>query len=106
MENAMMPNTAQAKMEQAIATLARELPELSVREACTRIGWLRRQAVLEGFTPTAVLADGLADALTREGRAAPVQSWLDALAIAAGCGTGTPDTAPALLASIGVRFAA
>ncbi len=96
---------AQADLEQAIGALARDIRRLDTEEACARIARLRRQAARDGFLPAATMADGLADALRRQGRAAPLQSWLDALAMAAGCG-GAPDATPALLATIGVRFAA
>ncbi|WP_294389746.1 hypothetical protein [uncultured Sphingomonas sp.] len=99
-------NTAQANLQQAVAALARDLPQLDTQDACARIAWLRREAMLEGFTPAVVMADGLADALKRDRRRTPVAAWLDALTLAAGCGRGTPDTAPALLASVGVRYAA
>jgi hypothetical protein len=102
----MGPNGKQVALEQSIAALARDLPRMTIKEACARIAWLRREATRDGFLPMAVMADGLSDALTRHGRAAPLQNWLDALSTAAGCGTGNDDTADVLLASVGVRFAA
>jgi hypothetical protein len=102
----MDPNGAQAHLERAIAALARDIAGLDTRDACARIAWLRREAVAEGFLPAAAMADGLAEALQRQGRATPVKTWLDALTLAAGCGAGTPETTPALLATVGVRFAA
>jgi hypothetical protein len=102
----MQADTARTGLEEAIAALARDIRRLTTDDACARIGRLRRQAVAHGYLPTAAMADGLADALRRDGRAAPLQSWLDALSLAAGCGTGSPDTTPALFATVGVRFAA
>jgi hypothetical protein len=100
----MEPLKAQADLEQAIVALARDLPQLAVRDACTRLDWLRRQAMLEGFVPAAVLADGFAQAITRQGRNAPFRTWLDALSVAATCGRDNADIGPLLLATIGVRF--
>jgi hypothetical protein len=102
----MEPNKARTNLEQAIAALARDLPQLATKDACTRLAWLRRQAVLEGFIPTAILADGFASAITREGRATPIATWLDALSMAAGCGADNEDAGSLLLATVGVRFAA
>jgi hypothetical protein len=100
----MEPLKAQADLEQAIVALARDLPQLAVRDACTRLDWLRRQAMLEGFVLAAVLADGFAQAITRQGRNAPFRTWLDALSVAATCGRDNADIGPLLLATIGVRF--
>jgi hypothetical protein len=101
----MESNKAQAGLERAIASLARDLPGLPTGEACARIAQLKRAAVLEGFLPTAELADGLARALRRQGRRAPIASWLDALAAAAGCGTADAGVSTLLMATVGVRFA-
>lgn len=102
----MQQDQARHPLEQAVATLAREMPNLSQDEACTRIAWLRRQAVAEGFMPTAMVAEGLSDAIRREGRQAPIAVWLDALGVAAGCGVGPAEVASTLLATVQVRFAA
>jgi hypothetical protein len=101
----MKPEGAQAEFERAIVALARDLPRMAPKEACARLAWLKRQAVLEGFAPTAVLADGLADAIQREGRNVPFNTWLDALTLAAGCGSENSEAGPLLLATVGVRFA-
>ena len=93
-------------LEQTVAALARELPGMSREDACARLAWLRRQAVTEGATPTAMLADGLSSAITREGARVPLATWLDALSIAAGCGSDDGEAGPLLLATVGVRFAA
>lgn len=102
----MEPNKACTNLEQAVAALARELPRLATKDACARLGVLKRQAVLEGFLPTAVLADGLSHAITCDGRKVPLAIWIDALSAAAGCGANNPQAGPLLLATIGVRFAA
>jgi hypothetical protein len=102
----MEPNTGRAELERSIVALARELPQLDSKTACTRLAWLRREAVLAGYTPTAVLADGLAAAIRRDGAAMSYAPWLDALSIAAGCDRDDEAAGPVLLASVGVRFAA
>jgi len=102
----MEPEQARTELERSVATLARDLPGMTTRDACARLDYLRRQALLEGFMPTAVLADGLASAITRQGRNVPLGTWLDALTLAAGCGAENGDAGPLLLATIGVRFAA
>lgn len=102
----MEPHKAQTELEQVITALARDLPRLASKDACARLAMLKRQAVLEGFLPTAVLADGLASAISRDGRNVPLATWLDALTLAAGCGVGNDEAGPLLLATIGVRFAA
>lgn len=94
-----------AELERSIAALARDLPRMASRDACTRLAWLKRQAVLEGFTPAAMIADGLASAIERQGRNVPLKTWLDALSIAAGCGAENSEAGPLLLATVGVRFA-
>ena len=100
----MKPEGAQAEFERAIFALAQDLPRMAPKEACARLAWLKRQAVLECFAPTAVLADGFADAIQREGRNAPINTWLDALRLAAGCGSENSEAGPLLLATVGVRF--
>jgi len=95
---------AQADFEQAIVALARDLPKMAIKDACTRLDWLRRQATLEGFAPAAMLADGFAEAITRHGRNTPTRTWLDALSVAASCGRGNAEVGPLLLATVGVRF--
>ncbi|HWI86052.1 MAG TPA: hypothetical protein VNT42_07005 [Sphingomonas sp.] len=95
----------QGKFEHAVAMLARDLPRMRTADACARLGWLKRQAVLEGYLPTAMLADGLASAITRDGRNVPLRTWLDALSLAAGFGAHNDDAGPLLLATVGVRFA-
>jgi hypothetical protein len=102
----MASNEQQLGIERAVAALACDLPRIGMAEASARIARLRRQAVADGFLPTAMMADGLADALDRHGRAAPLQTWLDALATAAGFGKAGAELADVLLASVGVRFAA
>lgn len=100
----MEPLKAQADLEQAIVALARDLPKMAMKDACTRLDWLRRQATLEGFLPAAMLADGFANAITRQGQNAPFRTWLDALTVAATCGRDNDDIGPLLLATVGVRF--
>jgi hypothetical protein len=100
----MEPVKAQTDFEQAIVALAHDLPKMAIKDACTRLDWLRRQATLEGFVPAAMLADGFANAITKQGRNAPVRSWLDALSMAASCGRDNADAGPLLLATVGVRF--
>jgi len=100
----MEPQQAQTDLEQAIVALARDLPKMAMKDACTRLDWLRRQAMLEGFVPAAMLADGFANAITRQGRSAPLRTWLDALSVAATCGRDNADIGPLLLATVGVRF--
>ena len=51
-----------------------------------------------------MLADGFANAITRQGRSAPFGTWLDALSVAATCGRENADVGPLLLATVGVRF--
>lgn len=99
----MEPNKS---LEEAVAALAHDLPRLQPKDACARLAWLRRRAAREGATPTAMLADGLASAITREGVLVPLSTWLDALSIAAGCGAENDGAGPLLLATVGVRFAA
>jgi len=100
----MEPHKAQTDLEQAIVALAHDLPQMAIKDACTRLDWLRRQAMLEGFVPAAMLADGFAHAITRQGRNAPFRAWLDALSVAATCGRDNADLGSLLLATIGVRF--
>jgi hypothetical protein len=100
----MEPVKAQADFEQAIVALAHDLPKMAIKDACTRLDWLRRQATLEGFLPAAMLADGFANAITKQGQNAPYRSWLDALSMAASCGRDNVDAGPLLLATVGVRF--
>ena len=100
----MEPQQAQTDLEQAIVALARDLPKMAMKDACTRLDWLRRQAMLEGFAPAAMLADGFANAITRQGRSAPLRTWLDALSVAATCGRDSADIGPLLLATVGARF--
>ena len=100
----MEPN--RAELEQAVAALARDLPGMAPEDACARLSWLKRQAVIEGAAPAAMLADGLASAITRDGRKVPLATWLDALSVAAVCGPDNAEAGPLLLATIGVRFAA
>ena len=102
----MKPEQAQTNLEQAIVALARDLPKLAPKEACARLGWLKRQAVQEGAFPAAMVAAGLASAITLQGRNVPLKTWLDALAVAAGCGPENSEAGPLLLATVGVRFAA
>ncbi len=102
----MEPMTARVELEQAIAALAGDLPRMTPKDACVRLDWLRRQAVLHGFVPAAVLADGLADAIARQGWTVPLRPWLDALTMAAHCGADGAETGALLLATVGVRFAA
>jgi hypothetical protein len=96
----------QAELERSIVALARDLPALDGKTACSRLAWLRRQATQAGLLPTALLADGLAAAIRRDGTAVPFGPWLEALAVAAGCDGEDAAAAPVLLASVGVRFAA
>ncbi len=100
----MEPVKAQTDFEQAIVALARDLPKLAIKDACTRLDWLRRQAILEGIVPAAILADSFAHAITRQGRSAPFRTWLDALSIAVTHGRENADIGPVLLATVGVRF--
>ena len=102
----MEPEQAQANLERSVAALARDLPGMAPKDACKRLDYLRRQALLEGFAPAAVLADGLANEITRNGRNVLLSSWLDALALAANCGAENAEASPLLLATVGVRFAA
>ena len=102
----MKPEQAQTNLEQAIVALARDLPKLAPKEACARLGWLKRQAVQEGAFPAAMVAAGLSSAITLQGRNVPLKTWLDALAVAAGCGPENSEAGPLLLATVGVRFAA
>jgi hypothetical protein len=101
----MEPNRARTELERSVAALARDLPGMAAKDACARLDYLRRQALLEGAEPAAVLADGLASAITREGRCVPLGTWLDALVLAAGCGAENSEAGPLLLATVGVRFA-
>ncbi len=101
----MKPGKAQADFEQAVAALARDLPGMAPKDACIRLAWLRRQAAHEGLRPAAMLADGLASAITRDGAATPLRTWLDALTLAAWCRTDDDAAGAAILATIGVRFA-
>lgn len=100
----MEPLKAQADFEQAVVALARDLPKMAIKDACMRLDWLRRQAVMEGFGPAAMLADGFANAISRQGHSAPLRTWLDALSVAATCGRDNADIGPLLLATVGVRF--
>ena len=100
----MEPQQAQTDLERAIVALARDLPRMAMKDACTRLDWLRRQAMLEGVVPAAMLADGFANAITRQGRSAPFRTWLDALSVAAACGRDNAEIGPLLLATVGVRF--
>ena len=102
----MKPDQAQTELERSVADLAHDLPGMTAKDACARLDYLRRQALLEGFVPAAVLADGLASAITRHGRNIPLGTWIDALTMAAGCGAENEGVGPLLLATIGVRFAA
>jgi len=95
----------QAELGREIAALARDFARLGTGEACTRIAGLGRRAALAGFAPAAALADGLRHAISEDRRATPLGAWLDALTLAAGCGKGDAQTAPTLLATIGVRLA-
>ena len=45
----MEPKKAQAELEGAVVALARELPGMAPKDACARLAWLKRQAVIEGF---------------------------------------------------------
>lgn len=67
----MEPQKAQTDLEQAIVALAHDLPKMAIKEVCTRLDWLRRQAMLEGIVPAAMLADGFAHAITRQGTTRP-----------------------------------
>jgi hypothetical protein len=100
----MQATQAGQTLDDAIAALSRDIRSLNMEDACARIAWLRRDAVKNGHMPAAAMADGLADALRREGSATPLQSWLDALAMAVGC-REIPNATSALFASIGVRYA-
>lgn len=102
----MKPDKAQTNLEQAIGALARDLPKLAPKDACARLGWLKRQAVQEGAFPAAMVAAGLASAITLQGRKVHLKTWLDALSVAAGCGPENSEAGPLLLATVGVRFAA
>ena len=102
----MEPGRAQAEFQQVVAVFAQELPRLMPKEACARLDWLRRQALLAGMIPTAVLADGLSSAITRDGGKVPLATWIEALSIAVTCGADDVEAGPLLLATVGVRFAA
>ena len=95
----------QAELGREIAALARDLARLGTVEACARVAGLGRRAASAGFAPAATLADGLRHALSEDRRGTPLGPWLDALVLAAGCGKGDAQTAPTLLATIGVRLA-
>jgi len=95
----------QAELGREIAALAGDLGRLGTVEACARVGGLARRAALAGFAPAAALADGLRHAISEDHRGTPLGPWLDALAVAAGCGKGDAQTAPTLFATIGVRLA-
>jgi hypothetical protein len=101
----MEPKKAQVELEGAVVALARELPGMAPKDACARLAWLKRQAVIEGFVPTAMLAEGLADAIQQDGRNVPLRTWLDALTLAVDCGPENAGAGPLLLATVGVRFA-
>jgi hypothetical protein len=100
----MQATQADPTLDDAIAALSRDIRSLPTEDACARIAWLRHHAMQDGHMPAAAMADGLADALRREGSATPLQSWLDALAMAVGC-RGLPNATAALFASVGVRYA-
>jgi hypothetical protein len=102
----MKSDKVQSNLEQAIGALARDLPAMAPKDACARLGWLKRQAVQAGAFPAAMVAAGLASAITLQGRNVPLKTWLDALAVAAGCGPEDSEAGPLLLATVGVRFAA
>jgi hypothetical protein len=95
----------QGELGREIAALARDLARLGTVEACARIALLRRRAALAGFAPAVALADGFGKAISEDRRATPLGLWLDALTLAAGCGVGDAQTAPTLLATVGVRMA-
>jgi hypothetical protein len=95
----------QVELGREIAALARDLARLGTTEACARITLLGRRAAQAGFTPAAALADGLRKAISEDRRATPLGLWFDALTLAAGCGAGDAQTAPTLLATVGVRMA-
>lgn len=88
-----------------IAALQAELPSLSLDRLMQRIGEIRGTARLHGLSAVAGVAAELANAIGRDGRAALIRPYLDALREACGCAPGDENAVRALLASISVRFA-
>jgi len=96
---------ATARLCTRIATLQTDLPALSIDRLMQRVGEIRGTARLHGLTAVMGVAAELASAIARDGRAALIRPYLEALREACGCAPGDENAVHALLASISVRLA-
>jgi hypothetical protein len=94
-----------AALRARVSLIGRDLRRLSMRELCGRVDEIRSTARVHDLPAAAGIAAGLSDAIARDGRAALIHPYLDALREACGCARGDAAATQALLASISVRLA-
>lgn len=87
-----------------IGDLERDLPALSMGDLGRRVDAIRAGGRGGDYPALAEVASGLSEALARDGRAALVRPYLQAMREACGCARGDGNAVHALLASIGVRL--
>ena len=94
-----------AELRGRIDRIDREARTTSVRELCQRVAAIGNIARASGMLPLARLAGSLAEALLRDGRAASVRTWTEAMRESIGHDAQDEATARIFLASVGVRLA-
>ncbi len=93
-----------AELRGRIDRIDREARMLSLRDLCSRVAAIGNIARATGMLPLARLAGSLADALLRDGRAATIRTWTDAMRESIGQDVQDEATARLVLASVGVRL--
>lgn len=83
--------------------LGREFRHLSINEIVRRADALRHLGWAHGLASVSQLAGGLTDAVSRDGRAAIIPSYLQSLRDAAWC--DSHDAGEVLMAAVSVRLA-
>lgn len=94
-----------AELRGRVDRIDREARALSIRELCHRVAAIGIIARSVGLLPLARLAGSLAEALARDGRAASVRTWTEAMRESIGHDAQDEATAGLFLASVGVRVA-
>jgi hypothetical protein len=94
-----------AELRARVDRIEREARALSVRELSHRVAVIGIIARSVGLLPLTRLADSLAEALARDGRAACVRNWTDAMRESISHDVQDETTARLFLASVGVRLA-
>lgn len=97
--------TMKQELRARIDQLDRDARLLSVGELGRRVDAVRNIATATRLLPLARLAGALGDALAREGRAAVVRNWTDAMRESISHDAQDEATAGLFLASVSVRLA-